>query len=137
MMKVWLGAASACIVATSLFGCGGDNGGGGGSSSSSTTTAASSSSGGDSSQTPPQGGSALEAWLAGGDYKKWKCESAAHEARSPSPHMINRICSNAVLSADAGGTGTWKKGAAAVKELYASVTDASPMGYAVSLKIAD
>ena len=50
---------------------------------------------------------ALEAWLAAGSYKQWTCESAVHEARSPSPHGFNRICSNDAISPNATGTGAW------------------------------
>lgn len=88
-------------------------------------------------QTPPQEASALEAWLTKGDYKTWSCEPAVHAARMPSPHGFNKICSNDILSADAALAGTWKKGAAAVKELYAAETDTTPIGVAVYLKIAD
>lgn len=88
-------------------------------------------------QTPPQEATALEAWLVKGDYKAWSCEPAVHAARVPSPHGFNRICSNDIISADAAGAGTWKKGAAAVKELYAAETDTTPIGVAVYLKIAD
>jgi hypothetical protein len=88
-------------------------------------------------QTPPMGASALEAWLETGEYKSWHCESAPHLFRSPSPHGYNRICSNDVLSKSASGSRAWGKGAAAVKELYASATDATPVGYAVYLKTAD
>ena len=85
-------------------------------------------------QTPPTGGANVEAWLATGAYKQWQGEPAVHPARSPSPHGFNRIYSNAIISANAGGTGVWPVGAAAVKELYNAITDATPMGYAVYLK---
>jgi len=111
---------------------GGNGGGGGGDGTGGSTT--STSSGGDA-QTPPQGGTAVEAWLAKGDYKNWTCEAAVHEARSPSPHGFNRICSNDVIAGAATGTDDWPEGAAAVKELYASATDADPVGYAVYLKL--
>ena len=60
----------------------------------------------------------VRAWLATGNYKagSWKCEAAPHAARSPSPHGVNRICSNATLSAH--GAGEFPVGAAGVKELY-------------------
>ena len=90
--------------------------------------------GGDA-QTPPQTGTEVEAWLAQGMYKSWACESAIHEARDPSPHGFNRICSNALVAANATGTNPWPAGAAAVKELYASATDTTPIGYAVYLKL--
>ena len=80
------------------------------------------------------GATAVEAWLASGVYKNWHCEMAAHAARSPSPHNVDRICSNDVIANNATGTGAWPEGAAAVKELYASATDTTPGGYAVYLK---
>jgi hypothetical protein len=82
------------------------------------------------------GETAVEAWLAQGDYKQWACEPAVHAALSPSPHGFNRICSNDVISSNATGTSTWPSGAAAVKELYASLSDTTPNGYAVYLKTA-
>jgi hypothetical protein len=80
------------------------------------------------------GASAVEAWLAKGDYMHWQCEPAVHEARSPSPHGFNRICSNAAIAEMATKTSNWPKNAAAVKELYTSATQAKPAGYAVYLK---
>ena len=38
---------------------------------------------------------------------------------------------------NAGGTGAWPKGAAAVKELHASADSTTPIGYAVYTKTAD
>ncbi len=71
-------------------------------------------------QTPPiTGQSDIEAWIALGYYKSWHCEPAPHAARSPSPHGINRICSNDVLSATASNA-EYPVGSAAVKELYAA-----------------
>ena len=87
-------------------------------------------------QTPPMGRVAVEAWLHDGAYKTWAAEPGAHASRSPSPHGFNRIFSNNLLAANASGTGAWPKGVAAVKELYASATDATPVGYAVYLKLA-
>jgi hypothetical protein len=72
----------------------------------------------------------LDAWLSRGDYKKWTCEAAAHDARGSSPHGKNRICSNAKLAASTAGN--YPVGAANVKELYEG--DAVK-GYAVALKI--
>src|SRR5262245_7931514 len=85
-------------------------------------------------QTPPQGAAALMAWLEAGKYEDWACEDDIHEARSPSPHGWNRICSNEAISEHAAGTGDWPAGAAAVKELYADATATVPIGYAVYLK---
>lgn len=131
-------------LASILAACGGGSatttGSGGGTSSSSTSgsgsgsSSASSTSGGP--QTPPQGMANVEAWIAQGDYKSWACEPAVHMARSPSVHGFNRICSNDVISSNATGTNPWPSGAAAVKELYASLTDTTPNGYAVYLKTA-
>jgi len=86
-------------------------------------------------QTPPTTGRTdMEAWLTAGSYKTWTAEAAIHESRSPSPHGFNRIYSNDLIVAAATGTGTWPKGSAAVKELYASATATTPVGYAVYLK---
>ncbi|HEU4729022.1 MAG TPA: hypothetical protein VFT22_14055 [Kofleriaceae bacterium] len=86
-------------------------------------------------QTPPTSGRVdVEKWLAEGSYKTWACELAPHKFRDPSPHGFNRICSNDLIAGAATGTGAWPKGAAAVKELYASETDTTPVGYAVYLK---
>jgi hypothetical protein len=108
-----------------LAACGGGGGGAGGSGST-----------GDA-QTPAQGAANVQAWLAKGDYKSWSCESAVHAARPPSPHGFDRVCSNTAISSNASGTGAWPVGAAAVKELYGSLTDTTPGGYAVYLKTAD
>lgn len=95
--------------------------------------------GGDASdsddQTPPTGGRVeMESWLAAASYKDWACEPAVHAARSPSPHGFNRICSNGLIAGAAAGTTAWPKGSAAVKEIYASMTATTPVGYAVYLK---
>jgi hypothetical protein len=95
-------------------------------------------------QTPPEGMALVEAWLATGMYKSWACEPAVHASRSPSPHGFNRICSNSLIASNATSTAPWPAGAAAVKELWASLPDAgaedggvpatAPVGYAVYLK---
>lgn len=90
--------------------------------------------GGAVDQTPPRGRVAIEAWLATGAYRDWNCEESIHEARSPSPHGFNRICSNDLITDAATGTAAWPAGAAAVKELYDSATATTPIGYAVYLK---
>jgi hypothetical protein len=76
----------------------------------------------------------VRAWLARNDFKAgtWKCEAAPHSARSPSPHGMNRICSNATLSAH--GAGEFPVGAAAVKELYDD-SGATLIGHAVYRKL--
>ena len=88
----------------------------------------------DDEQMPPMGYAEITEWLDKGDYKDWNCEPAVHEARSPSPHGFNRICSNDLIADNAGGKADWPKGAAAVKELYASASAKTPVGYAVYLK---
>jgi Cytochrome P460 len=86
-------------------------------------------------QTPPTTGRAdIESWLSAGSYKTWTSEAAIHEARSPSPHGFNRIYSNDVIAGAAAGTAAWPKGSAAVKEIYASATATTPVGFAVYLK---
>jgi hypothetical protein len=85
-------------------------------------------------QMPAMGADNVKAWLASGVYQSWAHEPAVHAARSPSPHGFNRIYSNDVLSAAAKGSGDFPKGAAAVKELYASQTATTPVGYAVYVK---
>jgi hypothetical protein len=82
----------------------------------------------------PTGAAAVEAWLQAGSYKQWKCESAVHASRDPSPHGFNRICSNVQISGSASGTADWAVGASAVKELYASIDATVPVGYAVYSK---
>lgn len=88
-------------------------------------------------QTPPMGAARVQQWLESGAYKGWHCESAVHEARSPSPHGFNRICSNDLIAENVAGTADWPRGAAAVKELYDSAAASAPSGYAVYLKTAD
>jgi hypothetical protein len=85
-------------------------------------------------QTPPTSGTEVEAWLAQGFYRQWHCESAVHASRSPSVHNFNRICSNDVVAGHATSTDAWPEGAAAVKELYETASDTTPVGYAVYLK---
>lgn len=83
-----------------------------------------------SDQIPPMGEANIKAWLATGVYNDWHCESAEHDARSPSPHGVNRICSNDVLSA---GSVPFAKDSAGVKELW-DKAGGQVMGYAVYLK---
>lgn len=124
-----LAISSACGDDSSAPGGGGATGEGGSNGDGGSDT-------GDA-QTPPQGQQAVDAWLAKGDYKSWACEPAVHEARSPSPHGFNRICSNDLLSSNATGTNDWPKGSASVKELYDSADASEPIGYAVYLKLQD
>jgi hypothetical protein len=80
-------------------------------------------------QTPPAGPSAdVEMWLATGSYKSWHCEPAPHANRAPSPHGMNRICSNDLLSAH--GAGEFPVGSAGVKEIYDGAGK-TVVGYAV------
>lgn len=86
-------------------------------------------------QTPPTSGRTdVETWLTAASYKTWTCEPAIHASRAPSPHGFNKICSNQVIASNTSATAPWAKGAAAVKELYDSVTATTPIGYAVYLK---
>lgn len=71
----------------------------------------------DNPQLPPRGSLDITTWIAGGDYLEWACESAPHAGRAPSPHGLNRICSNDALIAST-GPGPFPVGAAAVKEIY-------------------
>lgn len=89
----------------------------------------------DMDQTPPRGAAAVERWLSDGMYKTWHAEAAVHAAREPSPHGFNRIYSNDAIADHVAGSCAWPAGAAAVKELYASATAASPVGVAVYLKL--
>jgi len=134
LSKSMLGLALGGAVA--LAACGNSTSTGGGGAGAAGSTGATMGSGGDA-QTPPQGAANVQAWLAKGDYKSWKCEAAVHASRDPSPHGFNRICSNGAIATNAAGTGAWPKGAAGVKELYASASDTTPVGYAVYLKTAD
>jgi hypothetical protein len=90
-----------------------------------------------SAQTPPTNGADVETWLKGAAYKSWHCEAAVHAARSPSPHGMNRICSNDLASSFSptgdSGIGERPQGTAAVKELYDDA-GMNIVGYAVYLK---
>jgi hypothetical protein len=92
---------------------------------------------GDPQNPPTTGGADVEAWLRGGAYKAWHCEAAAHVARGPSIHGVDRVCTNAVANAATSNTtAPWPKGTAAVKELFNATSDTSPGGYAVYVKTA-
>jgi hypothetical protein len=129
-MRHGISATVLICLALATSGCGdedsGDGDGAGASSSgpgaSSSGAGGSGAGGGDEAQSPPTtGGDDVEAWLAEGHYKQWACEPEKHAARSPSPHGVNRICSNDLLSGH--GAGEYPVGAAAVKELYADEGD--------------
>lgn len=91
-------------------------------------------------QTPPTTGRVdIQKWLADASYKTWTCEPAIHALRAPSPHGANavgynKICSNDLISSNATGSGTWPKGAAAVKEIYDSPTATTPIAFALYVK---
>jgi hypothetical protein len=71
----------------------------------------------DPTEVPPSTGYAdVDAWLAQGFYKSWRCETAPHDFGRPSPHGQARLCSNAATSAQ--GAGEFPVGAASVLELY-------------------
>ncbi len=84
-------------------------------------------------QVPPQGQPAMEAWLAAGHYKSWRCESMIFPARLNGVHGKHRICSNDALVAAVGAT--FPVGAASVKEMFYG-PDNKPNGYAVGIKVA-
>ncbi len=129
------------VVCFVLFGaCGGgttaDGGTGGGSAAGGGTAAGGGSGGGNAMQEPPTTGAAdVEAWLALGYYKQWHCEAASHEARSPSPHGINRICNNMLVQSQPLDGGEYPVGAANVKELYTTDGGTEIIGYAVEVHI--
>lgn len=84
------------------------------------------------SELPPQGQVAIEAWLAEGHYKDWRCEDGISSPRLNGAHGRHRICTNNAMAGSAAGT--YPAGASAVKELF-DRTD-RPGGFAVSLKVA-
>ena len=129
MRTNWIGTLMApAILAGTIAGCSSSN------ATSVTSADAGNAIDAGSSQIPPIGASAVTAWLASGVYKSWHCEPAVHAARPPSPHNVDRVCSNDVIANSATGSAPWPKGAAAVKELFASTTATTPGGYAVYLK---
>ena len=115
-------------LTTALFACGDDD------MTQEENTDPSGQGDGDGDQTPPMGAAEVESWLKAGSYKSWHCEPTVHESRSPSPHGFNRICSNDLVADNVDGKDAWPSGAAAVKELYASIDGKAPVGYAVYLK---
>lgn len=82
-------------------------------------------------QVPPRGQRALEAWLAEGHYKQWRCEDRIFPARGNGAHGRHRICWNDLMVDSV--SGTYPEGASSVKELYDGAD--RPNGYAVSLKV--
>jgi hypothetical protein len=83
-------------------------------------------------QLPPMGQAALEAWLAAGHYKTWRCEEGIFPRRLNGAHGRHRICSNDLVLQEANPA--FPVGAASVKELF-DATD-RPNGFAVGVKIA-
>lgn len=83
-------------------------------------------------QTPPQGHDAIEAWLAEGHYKAWTCQPTPHAPIPISPHGVQRICANDLLSTHPPDSGEYPVGSASVKELYDN-GGATIVGYAVSV----
>ncbi len=85
-------------------------------------------------QLPPTNASSMAAWLEEGSYTSWRCESAPHDARSPSPHGRNRVCNNdAVVNHT--GSGPYPVCAANVKELVDA--QGAITGYTVSRRVAE
>ena len=84
-------------------------------------------------QRPPRGQAPLEAWLAEGHYKAWKCETSIFPPRLTGNHGRQRICANDLLVGST--SGRYPVGASSVKELFD--TNDQPNGYAVGLKIED
>jgi hypothetical protein len=145
MKTTALGARAALLGAVLLLACGNDDamgrddsptGTGMGGRNSMTSMAGAGGNDGQPTddQTPPIGAAELMAWLRAGTYEDWTCEPEIHEARSPSPHGFNRICSNDIIAENAAGSDDWPAGAAAVKELHAGAAGGTPIGYAVYLK---
>ena len=84
-------------------------------------------------QDPPQGQRSMEAWLAAGHYKSWRCEAQIFPPRGNGVHGRHRICWNDVMAASRDGT--FPVGAASIKELYFGPDD-KPNGFAVGIKVA-
>lgn len=82
-------------------------------------------------QVPPRDAAGATAWLAAGHYLGWACEAAPHEARPPSAHAMNRVCSNDLLVAGPVGD-AYPVDAVSVKELWRSGV---VVGHAVARKV--
>lgn len=86
-------------------------------------------------QTPPdQRRTDIEQWLKDASYKTWACEPAIDEARSPSPHGFPPDLLQRRDRRRSRGHHGVVEGAAAMKEISASLTATTPAGCAVSLK---
>jgi hypothetical protein len=98
-------------------------------------------------QTPPTNGPELETWLASGAYTAWGPASNLDKGGPlPGPlppppggcvYCFSSIYANTAVQESAAGGESWPRGAAMVRVMFASSTDLTPMGYAVSLKLAD
>lgn len=126
------------IVALALLpGCGDDTGDTDGSTGSTGDSATGTTSepttggnGDDPAVVPPITGMAdMTAWLNAGHYKMWNCETAAHAAIPISPHGMQRICTNDILSSH-DTPDEYPVDSSAVKELY-DANGANIVGYAV------
>ncbi|MDC0719679.1 hypothetical protein [Nannocystis bainbridge] len=90
---------------------------------------------GDTEVAPPtDSAEALEAWLAGGAYRSWPSESQIHASSGPHGGNVRTFVNPALADSLAADT-EHLAGAASVKELYGSGTDAI-VGYAVMVKLA-
>lgn len=130
-MKIWtLLAGLALLPGCTDTGAGDTDDASSSGGGSDTTAPTTGDTGGDEAQVPPTtGGKAtMRAWLDAGHYKSWACQPAAHGPLPISPHGMNRICSNDVLSAH--GAGEYPVDSAGVKELYDDA-GANIVGYAV------
>jgi hypothetical protein len=84
----------------------------------------------DETKVPPTSGhTAIQAWLAAGHYKSWKCQDGVQDPIGISPHGKQRICSNGILSAHL-TEDEYPVNSSAVKELY-DAEGANIIGYAV------
>ena len=82
---------------------------------------------------PPTNADELADYIAAGHYLEWDCEAEAHAPRAPSPHPINRICSNPLLASSLPGEGL-PIGAATIKEIYEGE---AIIAWAVGVKVAE
>lgn len=60
----------------------------------------------------------LDEWLAARSWETWDCEAAPHPATEPSPHGMNRICQNRLVTACLDDDRRFPVGATLVKESY-------------------
>lgn len=132
-----LGALPACSSDSMSSGGGGGGAtstGGGGSGGAYDVGAANPDGKPGDTQTPPTtNGTDVEAWLAQGSYKSWKCETMSHPQMKVSPHGQNKVCSNDLTAGFTGAVGTERPiGSAAVKELYDD--SGALVGYAAYVK---